>query len=174
MTSLSTDNVPDRPVPGRTAGPGSRRDGPRGCSSSTRSTPSVARIATRLPLRSRAMLSPLYRSGLLGSTGRNAPSGTRRRQVYSRAPGDGRIPGRPSRAVAPHPVYAMLVRLPVGHILRSGGFAARCRSGLDLEGHGDRTPAGSSPVSPRGCWPWPSARAQLADRRRRPAALDRL
>jgi hypothetical protein len=28
-----------------------------------------------------------------------------------------------ARAVAPHPVYAMLLRLPVGHIPRSRGFA---------------------------------------------------
>jgi hypothetical protein len=33
----------------------------------------------------------------------------------------------------------MLPRLPAGRIPRSGGFAAGCRSGLDLERHGGRT-----------------------------------
>jgi hypothetical protein len=28
---------------------------------------------------------------------------------------------------------------------------------LDLERHGGRTPAGSMPASPSGCWPWPHA-----------------
>jgi hypothetical protein len=42
----------------------------------------------------------------------------------------------------------MLARLPVGHILRSGGFAAGCRSGLDLERHGGRTRPDLRPYRP--------------------------
>lgn len=102
MTSLSTENVPadtrsncrawispgwidnssvSAPAPYRA---------PRGCSSSTRSTPSVARIATRLPLRSRAMLSPRYRSDSLGCTGGTPSSGTR--EAPGGFPGTGRWP----------------------------------------------------------------------------------